>query len=173
MGRLNTVKRRGRLYSAAALCLFLFSCCGIAAGEAPAGSAVGEKAYNFELMDLNGKTLSLKDFAGKENVLLVCTTTWCPHCVTIIPELKKIHNSYFEKGLKVIAVYVNEREGRVSRFSKKYGLPYTVLLDTDGAVASRYNIRGVPTLMLIGLNGVIEYRGYSIPSGMIEELLGK
>jgi peroxiredoxin len=43
----------------------------------------------------------------------------------------------------------------VSAFTLKHKLPYIVLLDTDGKVASMYGVRGVPTKVLISKEGKI------------------
>jgi peroxiredoxin len=130
-----------------------------------------EKAQDFTLADPNGKDVSLSSSEGKEVVLLDFSTTWCPHCITLIPRLKELHSRYHAKGLKVIAVYVNESVADVSRLTRKYSVPYTVVVDGDGAVASRYGVRGVPTVLVIDRDGMVRYRGYDAPESIIGRLL--
>ena len=149
---------------------FSLSCSNSAAESARTNAAQGKRAPDFTLKDLNGNSVSLMDFYGKKSVLLVCTTTWCPHCVTNIPDLKNIYNRYSNKGLEVLAMYVNEPENKVRTFSQKYDLPYTILLDIDGEAATTYKIRGVPTLMLIDKDGIIKYRGYNVTMDMIDKI---
>ncbi len=149
---------------------FSLSCSSSAAELGRTSAAAGEKAPDFTLEDLNGSSISLSDFYGKKSVLLICTTTWCRHCVTIIPDLKDIYSKYSNKGLEVIAMYINEPENKVRKFSQKYSLPYVVLLDSDGEVATAYRIRGVPTLMLIDKNGIIKYRGHNVTTDMIDRV---
>jgi peroxiredoxin len=43
----------------------------------------------------------------------------------------------------------------VSEYANEHKLPYKVLLDTDGRVASMYGVRGVPTKVLINKDGTI------------------
>ena len=153
------------------LSFFSLSCGNSVAELAGTDAALGRKAPGFTLNDLSGRSVSLADFYGKKSVLLICTTTWCPHCVTIIPELKDIYNEYHSNGLEMIAIYINESQNKVSSFSQKHTIPYTVLLDLDGAAASAYRIRGVPTLVLIDKNGIIQYRGNSVPMNMIDQVI--
>ncbi len=150
---------------------FSLSCSSSVAESARTSAAQGEKAPDFTLEDLNGSSISLADFYGKKSVLLICTTTWCPHCVTIIPDLKDIYSKYNSKGLEVIAIYINEPENKVRTFKQKYSLPYTILLDPNGEAATVYRIRGVPTLMLIDRNGIIKYRGHNVTTDMIDKII--
>ena len=112
------------------------------------------KALDFALEDLNGNTVTLGDYKG-QNVLLVFSTTWCSYCLKEIPQLKELYAKYKEKGFEIINIDIQERKGKVSAFTAEHKLPYKVLLDTDGTVASMYGVRGIPTKVLIGKEGTI------------------
>ncbi len=134
-------------------------------------SAENPKAPDFTLQDMNGKSVSLNSFLGK-NVLLYFTTTWCPYCKRDVPELKEMHQKY--KGrLEILAIDMNESKAKVSSYIKKYQIPYTTLLDSEGSVAVDYSIRGVPTKILVGKDGrVFCYMCRDLPN-QVEELLRK
>lgn len=136
-------------------------------------SAGGYKAPDFTLTDLKGNSVSLSDFTGEKALLLDFTTTWCPHCVTIIPAVKDIYKSYKDKGLEVLAIYINESRANMEKFAGKHGLTYRVLLDEDGSVANMYGVRGVPTIVIVGKDGMIKDRGYRISMDAIEEVVKK
>ncbi|MFH1867739.1 MAG: TlpA disulfide reductase family protein [Candidatus Omnitrophota bacterium] len=145
---------------------FLLAACGMSsATEKTAGQ---EQALDFTLNDLNGNSVSLSDFSGKKALLLDFTTTWCPHCVTIIPELKDIYNEYKDKDLQVLAIYVNESTANTEKFAQKHQIPYTVLVDEDGSIGNKYEIRGVPTIIVVGKDGMIKDRGHRISRDVIE-----
>jgi peroxiredoxin len=116
--------------------------------------SIEKKALDFALEDLNGNKVQLIDYKG-QNVLLVFSTTWCSYCRKEIPQLKELYAKYKEKGLEIINIDIQESKDRVSTFTLKHRLPYTVLLDTDGKVASMYGVRGVPTKVLISKEGKI------------------
>jgi peroxiredoxin len=145
--------------------------CGIKeANSAKPAVPESQKAKDFTLTLLDGKTFSLSSLIGKKAVLLDFTTTWCPHCINIIPSMKDIYANYKNRGLEVTAIYVNEKRADVEEFSRKQSIPYMVLLDPDGAVASDYGIMGVPTIVVIDKSGTIRYKGYTIPKEVIEEV---
>ena len=59
-------------------------------------------APNFELKNLNGKTVSLKDFRGKF-ILLNFMATWCMWCRKEMPHLQKLHDRFKDKDFVIIA----------------------------------------------------------------------
>ena len=129
------------------------------------GLMQGQIAPDFTLKDLRGKEFSLSAFRNKDAVCLVFWATWCSYCVREIPKLKQFYSKYSGKGLKIISVDIaaNDPMGRVMAFQKKYELPYTILYDKDNIVSKMYGITGVPVSIVIDRNGIIRYRGNSLP----------
>ena len=152
-------------------CSFLLSSCSAdRPGSAQANTPKGDTAPDFTLKSLSGENISLHGLLEKNSVLLMFTTTWCPACVKIIPELKAIYSGYKDKNIDIVAVYIKEPGSRVSEFKAAHDVPYKVLLDTDSSIASLYNIRGVPTLILIDKKGKIRYTGHSIAKDIIDKV---
>jgi peroxiredoxin len=116
--------------------------------------SIENKASDFVLKDLKGADVKLSDYRNKP-VLLVFSTTWCRYCRDEIPHIKKLHADYGRKDLEIINIFVQEPAGKVAAFAEKYDLPYRVVLDSDGQVAERYDVRGVPTIVLIDREGRI------------------
>jgi peroxiredoxin len=113
-----------------------------------------KKALDFTLEDLDGNTVKLSYYTG-QGVLLVFGTTWCPYCRKEIPQLKELYTKYKEKGFEILNIDIQESKDKVSEYANEHKLPYKVLLDTDGRVASMYGVRGVPTKVLINKDGTI------------------
>jgi peroxiredoxin len=111
-------------------------------------------APDFALKDLSGKTWVLKDYRGKV-VFLYFTTTWCPYCKRDIPNLKKLYSSMKGKNFEFLAIYINESPQKVASFAAKYALPFPILLDSEASAARSYNVRGVPTKILVRKDGTI------------------
>lgn len=131
--------------------------CAISPGQCRTGDSSGSayiSAPDFSLKDLNGNTIRLSTQKGN-NVLLFFGTTWCPACRKEIPAIRNIYEKYAPHGLRLYYIDINETAGRVARFANQNTLPYTILLDSDGRVASRYNIVGVPTFIFINKQGNI------------------
>ena len=141
----------------------------------PAGAkaAVIERAPDFILKDLNGRKFRLSDFRGKQPVLIIFSATWCGFCREEIPHFKAIHTGYAKQGLEIANVDIQESKEKVAKFTARYGLPYRVLLDEDAAVAGIYDIRGVPSMVLVDPNGNILCRQCQRVEPLIETLLKK
>ena len=120
----------------------------------------GDKAPDFSLADINGKTVSLSAFNGKV-VILDFFASWCPPCKQEIPDFIELEKSYGDKGFAMLGVaLVSADEAR--EFAGKMGINYPVLVD-DGKVSELYGpIRSIPTTFIIDKNGKIVkiYIGY-------------
>ncbi len=118
----------------------------------PAGA---QKAPDFILKDLNGQKFRLSDYRGKKPVMIIFSTTWCAACKREIPYFKSLYAAYAKKGLEIVNVGVQESTAKMSKFVARYQLPYRVLLDESGIVSGIYEIRGVPSLVLVDKKGFI------------------
>jgi peroxiredoxin len=136
-------------------------------------AAFVEKAPDFILTDLNGRKFRLSDFRGKQPVLIIFSATWCTFCREEIPHFKSIHAAYVKQGLEIVNIDIQESKEKVAKFTAKYGLPYRVLLDEDGVVGGIYDIRGVPSMVLVDQNGNILCRQCQRVEPLIETLLKK
>jgi peroxiredoxin len=116
------------------------------------------KAPDFVLSDLKGQQFRLSDHKGKNPVLIIFSTTWCTFCVQEIPNFKSFHATYAKQGLEIVNIDIQEPKEKVARFAAKHELPYRTLLDLDGTVSGVYEVRGVPTLILVDKNGLIVCR---------------
>ena len=117
-------------------------------------------APDFVLKDIQGKTFRMSAQKGKP-VLIFFGTTWCPGCRAEIPVYKKVYETYKARGLETIYINIMEPAKKVARFAQSNALPFRVLLDEDGTVANRYNIIGVPMIMLVDKDGNVLKVGHS------------
>lgn len=122
------------------------------------GINIGDRAIDFELQTLDGKTVKLSDFRGKNPVLLNFWATWCGPCRFEMPFLQQINDAYSAKGLVVLAVDINESPATIQKFMTELNLRLTVPIDTGTKVAKSYGITGIPSTFLIDKNGVIQQK---------------
>jgi peroxiredoxin len=132
-----------------------------------------EKAPDFVLTDLNGRKFRLSDFRGKKPVLIIFSATWCTFCTAEIPHFKSLYTTYTKQGLEIVNIDIQESKDKVAKFTAKHGLPYRVVLDEDGDVSGIYDIRGVPSMVLVDQNGNIICRQCQRVEPLIETLLKK
>lgn len=134
------------------------------------GAAVNRPAPDFTLTDLDGKQVSLTHFSGRP-VVLNFWATWCTPCEVEIPHLIEAYER--EQGEVVfLAISLDEPKGIVRRFAEANAMPFTILLDGGGKVASNYRVRSIPTTFFISREGevVARYVGQMSPHRIEEGL---
>lgn len=149
---------------------------GAAARPTPSGvtqKAVEEKAPDFILSDLNGQKFRLSDHRGKRPVLIMFTTTWCTFCNAEIPHFKSLYTTYAKRGLEVANIDIQESKEKVAKFTAQKQLPYRVLLDEEGTVSGVYDVRGVPTTILVDKKGMIACRQCRNVETLLDEIMKK
>jgi thiol-disulfide isomerase/thioredoxin len=88
------------------------------------------KAPQFELRDVNGRTVRLNNYRGKV-ILINFWATWCPPCRAEMPELVRLQREYARQGLQIIGItYPPERKTRVRRFARSLKVNYPIILGT-------------------------------------------
>jgi peroxiredoxin/outer membrane lipoprotein-sorting protein len=133
--------------------------------KAPLTSA-GTAAPDFTLQDLDGKQVKLSDLRGKA-VLLDFWATWCAPCRAVMPVVELLHRDFKHQGLVVYGVDDEDPQG-VSKFLQKFGYTLPILHDADRKVANKYEVGGIPTMILIDKQGKIAL--FKVESGTYEEL---
>jgi thiol-disulfide isomerase/thioredoxin len=119
-----------------------------------------QKAPDFTLPSVEGKTMSLSDFHGKK-VLLNFWATWCPPCKAEMPEMQKFHEQY-GKDVVILAVNLTSTEAnpdRVQAYLQEEGFTFPVLLDEKDVVGTKqYGVLTIPTSYFIDEKGMIVQR---------------
>ncbi len=141
----------------AGICLFaLFFACSPATEEDVQALPEAETdVFDFGLENLS-------ELAGGEKpAVLIFWTTRCVHCVRAVPAVNEFYSG-LGASARLVAVNVGESRQRVETFARARGISYPVGLDSDGSVARKFNIVGVPTYILLGPEGDVEYSGHSL-----------
>lgn len=130
------------------------------------GLQLGQRAPDFvgkngdrevRLTDLDGREVRLADFTGRP-VWVVFWATWCPPCQQETPDIRAAYEANRGAGLVVLAIDVQEDVGTILRYADRYGLTYTIGVDTYAAIMKTYGVFGLPTHYFIDRSGVIRYR---------------
>jgi len=134
---------------------------------------IESRAPDFVLTDLKGQKFRLSDHKGKRPVLIIFSTTWCSFCRAEIPHFKSLYASYAKQGLEIVNIDIQESKEKVAKYVAKYELPYRTLLDEDGTVSGIYEVRGVPTLILVDKKGMIVCRQCRTVDTLLETMMKK
>lgn len=118
-------------------------------------SLTGQKAPDFTLIDLAGKSVSLSSQRGKV-VVLVFWAPWCPPCKEELQSLNKLYQAYRSRGLVVLAVSSDKSPSSVKDFIAKNPVAFDILFDDKLSVSrDLYKAFMVPTTFVIDRRGVI------------------
>jgi peroxiredoxin len=132
----------------------------------------GEKAPDFELVDLQGATHRLLQYRGKV-VLLNFWASWCAECLIEMPSLDSLYRKYRSNNLVVLGISIDRKRETIEGVLKKVPVSYPVLIDLKGEVSSKkYTVIAIPSTYLIDQNGFIKERlmgGYDFTSPSVIE----
>ncbi len=131
---------------------------------------VGQPAPPFEVPDLEGNTVSLASYLGKNVVVLDFWATWCGPCVAALPEINAVANSFKDRGVVFYAVNIGEEKQAVVDFLKEQKLDVPVALDQKSTVAGLYRASAIPQTVLIGKDGKIQVVHVGFGGNMKDQL---
>lgn len=127
---------------------------------------IGATAAEFSKKELQGKTVSLKDWQGKY-VLLDFWGSWCGPCRASHPHLKELHRQY---GDRIIFVGIAQEEGKNLEKARQTwkkaiqddGLTWIQILNNEDKeqydLVQLYHVTSFPTKILIDPQGKIAAR---------------
>lgn len=118
---------------------------------------VGSTAPNFRAKVLGeNRYKTLADYKGQV-VILNIWATWCDPCRVEIPTLEKLYKEYGSKGLKLVAVSIDDYVGEdsIRAFARNFGMTFEILHDSTHAIERQYQATGYPETFVIGKEGTI------------------
>jgi methylamine dehydrogenase accessory protein MauD len=118
-----------------------------AAPSMPAALKVGELAPEVALADLEGNTVRLADFRGKETLVLFWNPG-CGFCQQMLPDLKEWEADPPKGAPRLLFVSAGTEEA-----NKQMGLSSTVVLDQQFAVGRSCGATGTPSAVLVDEEG--------------------
>jgi len=113
--------------------------------------ALGTKAPDISIKDINGKTITLSDLNTPYS-LIVFWASWCPHCAESLPDLKKTYDKQTVKNLEVMAISLDTNIVSWVDFIKRGGYNWINCAEFagwDGKAAQDYYIYATPTMLLL------------------------
>jgi len=118
---------------------------------------IGDIAEDFQLPDINGNIISLKDFRGKY-VLLEFWKAGCASCRIENKNLLAEYILYKDKGFEIIGITSDKNKKNWISALKADSITWISLQETDtknAGVRYSYNVRLIPSNFLIDPNGRI------------------
>ena len=134
------------------------------AAELAIGSSMPEDTH--QMIETNGKNLTLSDAKGDKGTLVIFSSNTCPWVIRWEDRYVSITESYSPKGIGVIAVNSNasrfdghESRDEMARHArdKKYNFPY--VQDPGSKLAKAFGATKTPHIYLFDNKGMLVYRG--------------
>ncbi|WP_434360542.1 redoxin domain-containing protein [Parasalinivibrio latis] len=111
---------------------------------------------------LQNKPPTLLPLAGTDTLvdkgkptLLHFWATWCAPCREELPKFESLSPHLDNRGIALKIINVGEPENAVRQFLHDYPLSLPVILDPDGKSATKWQVTGFPSSVLVGGNGRI------------------
>jgi peroxiredoxin Q/BCP len=108
--------------------------------------AEGTVAPDFELASDAGETVKLSALRGKPVILYFYPKDDTPGCTTQACGIRDAYGEFERAGAVVLGISPDTEQKHV-KFKEKYELPFTLLADTDHAVAEQYGVWGEKKFM--------------------------
>lgn len=120
------------------------------AQKAPTFVLPGDK-QNIDLKKLKGKVVYLDFWAS-----------WCDPCRKSFPWMNDMHSRYDSKKFTIIAVNLDSSKNDALKFLKNVPANFPIAYDPEGTVATKYNLKAMPSSYLIDKKGalVFAHKGY-------------
>ena len=137
--------------------------------------ARGQKAPDFTLPTIDGKTFTLSKMGGKVRIVDFWAS-WCGPCRLNNPALKDLYARYRDKGLEIVSVSLDNNRQRWTDAVAKDGLPWTQVSSLKGwgdATARLYNVTAIPAIFVLNDKGEIiarDIRGKNLEQ-LVDEYL--
>jgi peroxiredoxin Q/BCP len=100
---------------------------------------VGDTAPSFDLLNQDGESVKLSDFAGKTVVLYFYPKADTPGCTAQACGIRDRSGEYEAAGAVVLGVSPDEPKA-LKKFADKYDLPFTLLSDSGHELAEAYGV---------------------------------
>ena len=118
---------------------------------------VGSTAPAFRAIDLaTGDSVAPLTRYHGDVILLNLWATWCEPCRIEMPSMQRLHLALGPKGLKVVAVSIDDAGPEVVKaFQHEFGLTFDILHDRSRAFERIYQTTGYPESFVLNRDGQI------------------
>jgi cytochrome c biogenesis protein CcmG/thiol:disulfide interchange protein DsbE len=83
--------------------------------------------------------------------------SWCVPCRQSFPWMQTIEATYEARGLTIVAVNLDRDRADADSFLKQFHPDFQVHFDPEGRWAEQFNVRGMPTSVIIDRHGAVRF----------------
>lgn len=135
-----------------------------------ASPLMGEPAPDLSLavaagVEPGGPTRVTLSELGGQVVVLDFWASWCGACRRTTPILNELHEEFASQGVAFYAVNLEpiDRQ-RLQAAHMAFGTEFPSLHDRSGTIQRRYAIQMLPTVIVVGQDGLVRWASTGVPS---------
>ena len=135
---------------------------------------------DFSFLTNTGQNYKLSSFRHKKYILICFWDSYCIPCIKSIPLLKRLNETYTDRGLQMISVSIDANLKKWTSSLERYDLPWLQTCDLppyikESKVRSLYDINYIPQYFLLDKDGKLIYHNTQLKDGdddsILQELL--
>ena len=159
----SSVRTRSGVRGLAATAALIALAAPVVAGPAPAPAAdpsrIASVLADHALRGLDGgKTITLTTLRG-EVVVVNFWASWCAPCRKELPALDALHREIAKSHGRVLAVSIDLDPANVRRFVQRLRLTMPVYHDGPDGLAHELDLRALPFTVVLDRDGAVAYAG--------------
>jgi peroxiredoxin len=124
------------------------------------GYKVGDTVQDFNLKNINGEMVSLKNNAGAKGAIVIFTCNHCPFSVKYEGRIIALHKKYNKLGYPVIAINPNDPAkepddsfAAMKVRAKEKGFTFPYIVDESQEVAKQFGAERTPHVYVVSKAG--------------------
>ncbi|PKP23051.1 MAG: alkyl hydroperoxide reductase, partial [Bacteroidetes bacterium HGW-Bacteroidetes-21] len=120
--------------------------------------AIGQKAPDFTMNDVDGNPVSLSSITGSKLLLVDFWAAWCGPCRKENPHIVKVYNEFHKKGFDILGVSLDQKKEDWVKAIEDDKLTWTHVSDLQywsNAAARAYAVSSIPASFLLDETGTI------------------
>ncbi|QBZ98015.1 thioredoxin family protein [Flavobacterium sangjuense] len=130
------------------------------------GYQPGDKATDFKLKSVDGKTYSMSDYKDAKGFIVVFTCNTCPFAIKYDDRVNALAKKYKSKGYVLLAINPNDPDVQpkdaynlMQAKAKDKGFVFPYLVDEGQKIYPQYGATKTPHAFLLDKNLVVKYIG--------------
>jgi peroxiredoxin len=120
------------------------------------GYSIGDEATNFNLKNVDGKMVSLSQYADAKGFIVIFTCNTCPYAVASEDRIIALDKEFKSKGYPVIAINPNNPSvqpddtfEKMQQKAKEKGFTFPYLYDDSSSIYAEYGAKKTPHVYLL------------------------
>lgn len=130
------------------------------------GYAVGDKATDFNLKNVDGKMVSLNSYDNAKGYIVIFTCNSCPYSVAYEDRIIELQDKYAAKGFPVIAINPNDDEKspkdsfeKMKVRAKEKNFNFAYVYDETQEITKAYGATNTPHVYVLNADKIVKYIG--------------